>query len=125
MNIYKHTGFDLFFANISNKKAKQLVQMLNSMDKTMKGNPLKFKINRKNSSPYHTNTVCITTRYPAAEISAEFMPDMLAQNRKLMEVGLKTLGWTEVEYTGSEFYLEMNEDEMKTFKQQFNTTLAA
>ena len=110
---FKQSGFDLFFTNMSKTKAKYFVKFLNSLDKTMEGHPLKFKLN-KDQSPHpiygEEQKITITTRYPAVEYTVAQTTYGLFQNRKLMETALKEFGFTEITYEGSEFYIDVEGD---------------
>ena len=116
-NTVKHEGFDLFFQNMSNKKAKQFISVVNSMNKTMKGHPLKFKLNKEMSN---SKSTAITVMYPAVTDSMTFIIGALKHNRMIAEAGLEAFGWSEVEYTGSEFYII---EDPKTFQGKFNTAI--
>lgn len=109
MNNFTHNGFDMFFNNISNKKAKLLVQCLNNMNRTMNGEQLKFKLNRNHprSLSHQTNATVITVRY--ADVTANSADLMLGlnANRKIGEGFAKAIG-SGVTYEGSEFYIDGN-----------------
>lgn len=107
METIKHTGFDLFFNNLSNKKAKILVQALNGMNRTMNGYPLKFKLNRKHPRymQHQAGATVITTRYNAVIGNAADLMLGLEGNRKVGEGFASAIGGR-VTYEGSEFYAE-------------------
>ena len=97
-----HDGIDLFFRNISELDAQRFCDTLNGLDRTMGGNTLVWTL-------AHTdNKAAITARYPAQPYSRDYALLGLAMNRSWCETGLKALGMTGVEYTGSEFYVKFS-----------------
>lgn len=116
MQTLQHTGFDLFFNNLSNKNAKILVQALNRMQRTMHGQTLTFKLNRKHprSLSHQTNSTVITTRYKPVTANAADLMLGLQANRKIGEGFARAIGLI-VTYEGSEFYVEnCNTDDLAT-----------
>ena len=110
---HKQSGFDLFFTNMSKKKAKVFVQFLNKLDRTMGGNPMKFKLN-KDQSPHpiygEEQKITITVRYPGVDSNVVITTAMLNKNRNLVETALQEFGWNEVKFEGSEFYIDVQGD---------------
>ena len=110
---HKQSGFDLFFTNMSKKKAKMFVQFLNKLDRKMGGNPMKFKLN-KEQSPHpiygEDQKITITVRYPAVDYTVAETTYGLFQNRKIVDTALQAFGWNEVKYQGSEFYIDVQGD---------------
>ena len=108
MEIVKHTGFDLFFNNMSNEQAKELVAVLNANNCTMKGRPMRFKLNRKHPRylQHQAASTVITARYDEVIADAAYILLGLTQNRELGEKIAERFG-SRVTYEGSEFYCEM------------------
>jgi hypothetical protein len=126
---FKQDGIDLFFTNMSKSKAKYLLSFLNSLDRTMNGHPLKWKLN-KDQSPHpiygEEQKITITTRYPAVEYTVAQITYGLLKNRELMEIALKEMGFTETTYEGSEFYIKVEGDVKqfaKTYKEETDLML--
>ena len=100
-----HTGIDLFFSNMSESDAQRFCNTLNSLDRTMGGNTLVWTLAHKD------NHAAITARYPAQPWSRDYALIGLAMNRNWCESGLKSMGMSGVEYTGSEFYVQFSSNE--------------
>jgi len=107
MNTQTHTGMDFFFSNMSNKEAKLFVQALNHMKRTMNGQPLKFKLNRKHPRylQHQLGTTVITARYKGVKCNAADLMLGFDANRKWCEAFLSATK-SKALYEGSEFYLE-------------------
>ena len=105
METMKHTGFDMFFSNLSNSKAKRLVLALNNMKRTMHGQTITFKLNRNHPRylQHQANCQVITTRYKGVTCNAADLMLGLTANRKIGENFAKLSGSM---YEGSEFYAE-------------------
>jgi len=93
MNTQTHTGIDFFFSNMSNKQAKLFVQALNHMKRTMNGQQLKFKLNRKHPRylQHQAGTTVITARYKPVVCNAADLMLGLNANRKWCETFLKVV----------------------------------
>ena len=107
MNTQMHTGMDFFFSNMSNKEAKRFVQVLNSMKRTMNGEPLQFKVNRKHPRylQHQKGTAVVTARYKGVTCNAAGLVLGLEANRKWCESYI-TASKSRAVYEGSEFYVE-------------------
>ena len=102
--IVEKTGLDMFISNLSRKKTKQVIKVLNRLCAP----GLKWKINKFTSShPFQNlkNTVVITIRYAPVKTTINDINSLLFKNRKIMNTILEQMGFTDAEYTGSEYYL--------------------
>ena len=127
---FKQSGLDLFITNMSKSKAKMFVNVLNSGNKTMNGHPLKWKLNKGQSShPIYgeEQKITITARYPAVEYTMAKVTFGLFENRRMTEALLKQSGFSEAKYEGSEFYMEVEgdiEQFAKTYKEEMDSLTA-
>lgn len=117
MNIVKHSGIDLFFNGIKKKDAEKLCLTLNALDRTISGHQLIWKLTHKGKR------ATITARYPDISVEQLMIPTMLKQNRLWLETGLTALGMKKELYTGSEFYLKV--EDLKVFKDTYNNYFSA
>jgi hypothetical protein len=104
--IVEKTGLDMFISNLSRKKTKLVIKVLNRLCAT----GLKWKINKFTSShPIHNlkNKVVITIRYAPVKTTMNDINSLLLENREAMNTILEQMGFADAEYTGSEYYLNI------------------
>jgi hypothetical protein len=100
------SGLDLFISNLSRNKTKQFIKVLNRLCAT----GLKWKINQFISShPIHNlkNKVVITLRYAPVKTTINDINDLFVRNRNIMNMILEQMGFTDAEYTGCEYYINV------------------